>query len=208
MNEPSLQAATDAARTRHGFRTLAETARLAERGVTLFDPASTLVARAADIAAGVVLWPGVLVQCADGGAIAIAAGAVLWSGTRLSAEAGSAIAIGPETAIGEEGGFTILAGAGHRIAIAANARLRGGGTLEGDCEIGEGGQIIGPIRARDIRLGAGGSWREPDPDRRGGVLKGAGVARGIHVPTGFTLQGFGIFDPSDLKPQSVFHPKG
>ncbi len=207
MTDLPFRTAADAARSRHGFLTLDETAALAERGIVVFDPASTLVARAAVLAEGVTLWPATQVRCADGGRVEIAEGAVLWTGTRLAAE-GGIITVGSATSIGEEGGFTIVAEAGRTIAIGAEARLRGGGTLEGECGIGDGGQIIGAIRARDIRLGAGGSWREPDPDRRGGVLKGVGVARGLAVPSGFTLQGFGVFDVADLKPQSFFHPRG
>ena len=57
------------------------------------------------------------------------------------------------------------------------------------------------------RLGDGGSHAEPDPNRRGGVLKGAGVARGLHVPQGGVIQAFGIFDTASLRRQVEFHPK-
>ena len=50
------------------------------------------------------------------------------------------------------------------------------------------------------------SVAEPDPDRRGAVLKGLGQARHLTLARGRVIQAFGIFDLADSRPQSFFHP--
>lgn len=56
-------------------------------------------------------------------------------------------------------------------------------------------------------LGAGGSHAEPDPDRRAGVLKGAGPARHLTVPQGQVIAAWGPFQQEAMLKQSFFHPK-
>ncbi len=197
---------TDAARRALGFLSVGETAALARRGVLVPDPHSVLVSGGAALAEGVVLWPGIILQALDGGGIAVGAGATLFPGARIVASGGS-VAIGAGAEIGEEGGFTIKAEAGERIEVGDGARLLGGGSLTRSNRIGRGGQIIGPIRCQDCRLGDGGTYRDPEPDERGGVLKGGGVARGIEVPQGHVIQAFGLFSEGVLRRQSYFHPK-
>ena len=198
-------ASSDRARLAAGFLSLADTAALAERGVTVFDPHSTLIAAAAQLAQGVVLWPGVIIEIGSG-TVAIGAGTVLFPGTRIVAAAG-AVAIGERAEIGAEGGFTILAEtAACRSTVGDAARLLGGGSLARVNAIGRGAQILGPIRVQDCRLADGLGPREPDPDRRGGVLKGAGVARGLAVPQGHVVQAFGLIAEAPLRKQSFFHP--
>jgi hypothetical protein len=57
-------------------------------------------------------------------------------------------------------------------------------------------------------LGGGGTYRDPEPDERGGVLKGLGVARNVDVPQGHVIQAFGLFAEAVMRRQSYFHPKG
>ena len=80
-------------------------------------------------------------------------------------------------------------------------------TLMDGAIVGSGAQVLGPIRIQHCRLGSGGSFREPDPDRRGAVLKGCGIARNLEIPTGMVIQAFGIFAEAPLRHQSHFHPK-
>lgn len=197
----------DLARERAGFLSVGDLLERAAAGVLVLDPFSTLVSPQVGLAAGVTLWPGVTVQATNGGRIAIGEGTVLHSGTRIVAD-GGLVAIGAGTEIGEEGGFTIrTGGAGNRIEIGSGARLLGGGSLTLDNRIGNGAQVLGPIRMQNCVLGGGGTWRDPEPDERGGVLKGGGVARRIEVPTGMAIQAFGLFSEAPLRPQSHFHPK-
>ncbi len=195
----------DEARRARGFLDVAGTAALAAHGVTVLEPRTTLVAAAALLEAGVVLWPGSIVEIGAGGSIAVGGGTVLFPGARIVALGGQ-LRIGRDCEIGEEGGFTVKALAGEVIAVGAAARLLGGGSLTGSNELGRGAQVLGPIRIQRCRLGAGGSHAEPDPDRRGGVLKGCGVARDLEVPQGHVIQAFGLFAEAPLRRQSFFHP--
>jgi hypothetical protein len=199
--------ATDEARRALGFLTIAQTIALAQKQVIVLDPGSTLVSPDVAFGAGVVLWPNVTLQCREGGRISVGTKTTLFSGTRIVAVAGE-IAARDEAEIGDEGGFTIQAFAhDQRIAIGSGARLLGGGSLSQSNDIGAGAQILGPIRAQNCRLGAGETHRHSDPDQRGGVLKGTGVARDIEVPKGHVIQAFGLFADAVMRPQSFFHPK-
>ena len=198
---------TDEARRSLGFLTVKETIALSQKQVTILDPGSTLISPDVSFGAGVIIWPNVTLLCREGGRIGIGAKAVLFSGTRMVVEAGE-ILIGHETEIGDEGGFTLqVFTSSQHITIGDSARLLGGGALAQSNDIGSGAQILGPIRGQNCRLGGGGSYRHPDPDERGGVLKGSGIARNIDVPTGSVIQAFGLFSEGTLRPQSYFHPK-
>lgn len=197
----------DLARQQKGFLSVAATAALIGRGIAILDPHSTLVSEGVDLEAGVVLWPGVTLQRLDDGNLSVGAGTVLHSGTRILARGGTVV-IGQRVEVGEEGGFTVKADRpGVVIDIGDEARLLGGGSAMLANSIGRGAQVLGPIRMQQCRLDAGGSHAEPDPDLRGGVLKGAGVARGLHVPQGRVIQAFGVFDAASLRRQVEFHPK-
>lgn len=200
-------ARTDAVRRRCGFLGVDETAALADVGVTVLDPCSTLVSPRAQLGQGVVLWPGTSILAGPDAEVLIGSGVVLYPGTRIAAASGR-IGVGDEAELGEEGGFTLRVDtAGMTITVGAGARLLGGGSLSRSNEIGTGAQILGPIRAQDCRLGGGGTHAEPDPDLRGGVLKGCGVARGLVVPRGHVIQAFGVFADAPLRRQTHFHPK-
>jgi carbonic anhydrase/acetyltransferase-like protein (isoleucine patch superfamily) len=205
MHEPHRSG--DAARERLGFLSEAETIALSRLGIVVPDPSSVLVSGDVRLAEDVVLWPNVVLQSAIGGSIAIGRGTNLFPGTRIVASGGS-VAIGAGAEIGEEGGFTLKAGAGETIEIGDGARLLGGGSLTLWNRIGRGAQILGPIRCQNCILGDGGTYRDPEPDERGGVLKGSGVARGIEVPQGHVIQAFGLFAEAVMRRQSYFHPKG
>ncbi|MBF9197768.1 hypothetical protein [Microvirga terrestris] len=196
----------DESRQRLGFLSAAEAAALTHRGVLIPDPTSVLVSPGVRLGTGAVLWPGVILDARDGGAIVIGAGTQLFPGSRLVASGGS-IKVGAHAEIGEEGGFTLKAEAGDVIEVGDGARLLGGGSLTRSNRIGRGAQILGPIRCQNCTLGDGGSYRDPEPDARGAVLKGSGVARQIDVPIGCVIQAFGLFSEGVLRQQSYFHPK-
>jgi carbonic anhydrase/acetyltransferase-like protein (isoleucine patch superfamily) len=202
-----LSSLADEARLALHFLPLESTAALARDGILVLDPASTLVSDGVALGRGVVLWPGTVLQRLGNGRIAVGDGTILFPGTRIVAEDGGTVTIGAQAEIGEEGGFTIKAQAEAEISIGAGARLLGGGSLVLSNRIGRGAQILGPIRCQACRLGDGDTWRDPDPDRRGGVLKGSGVARDVDIPQGRVIQAFGLFAEAEIRPQSFFHPK-
>lgn len=199
--------AINSVRERAGFLSVEAVVAFADIGVVVHDPFSTLISPDVALGAGVTFWPGVIVQAGEGGQVAIGEGTQLFPGTRIVA-IGGRVGVGTATEIGEEGGFTIKADRSDSlIEIGDGVRLVGGGSLTLDNRIGHGAQVLGPIRMQNCRLGDGGTHRDPDPDRRGGVLKGSGVARGIEVPAGMVIQAFGLFGEAPLRPQSFFHPK-
>jgi len=204
MNEACPPA--DAVRRSMGFLGLQETMALTQRQVLIPDPGSVLVSPGVTLGRNVILWPNVILQIPGDGRIIIGAGTILFPGTRIVAPHGS-VAIGVGAEIGEEGGFTIKAETGDRIEIGDGARLLGGGSLTRSNRIGRGAQILGPIRCQDCILGDGGTYRDPEPDERGAVLKGSGVARRINLPKGRVIQAFGLFAEAEVRPQSYFHPK-
>ena len=197
----------DAARERAGFLSLADTAALNEKGIIVLDPHSTLVSPRVVLSEGITLWPSVTIEASDCADVSIGRGTQLYSGTRIVAKSGK-IVIGMDVEIGEEGGFTIKAETSHCvIEIGNGARLLGGGALSLRNVIGRGAQVLGPIRMQNCVLGAGATYAEPDPDKRGAVLKGSGVARNIELPAGKVIQGFGLFSEAPVCDQSYFHPK-
>ncbi len=204
---PDVISSANRARHAAGFLGVEDTADLAGSGVLVLDPFSTLVSREAVLGQDVVLWPNSIVQVLDAGCVTVGSGAILFPGTRILARRGSVI-IGEAAEIGDEGGFTIKADAPEDVIhVGGGARLLGGGSLTSSNYVGRGAQILGPIRVRNCRLGDGGSYSEPDPDRRGGVLKGSGVARGLELPAGRVIEAFGLFSGAPMRQQSYFHPK-
>lgn len=188
------------------FLSVAATAALARDGVLIPDPASTLVSPGIALRPGVVLWPGTILQRLGEGRIVIGEETALHPGTRIVAE-GGAVIVGARAEIGEEGGFTVKACSGSETGIGDGARLLGGGSLSLSNRIGRGAQILGPIRCQSCALADGDTWRDTEPDRRGGVLKGSGVARNLDIPRGRVIQAFGVFAEADMRWQSFFHPK-
>lgn len=207
MGHSKTDDAIDADRRALGFMTIAETTALSGRNIRIPDPYAVLISPGVNLGDAVVLWPGVVLQCDPDSSVSIAGGTNLHSGTRVVAASGGRVSVGANVEIGEEGGFTIKAEAGAVIRIGDGARLLGGGSLSSSNDIGNGAQILGPIRCQNCRLGDGGNYREPDPDLRGGVLKGSGVARNIDVPQGHVIQSFDLFADAIMRPQTYFHPK-
>jgi hypothetical protein len=77
----------------------------------------------------------------------------------------------------------------------------------GNNTLGDGSQVIGPIRVQSCVLEAGGDFTHPEPHECGAVLKGYGLARGLHLQQGQVIDGRGTFNIGDVKLQSFFHPK-
>ncbi|WP_105383530.1 hypothetical protein [Neorhizobium alkalisoli] len=194
-------------RVGQGFLSVEETVLLSQQGITIMDPFSTLVSKRAQLSESLLIWPNVTISVGPRGSLTIGSQTVLHSGLRIEANEGS-IEIGCRAELGHAGGFTILAsGNADLVTIGDEVRLNGGGSVAVKAEIGHGAQVLGPISVQHCKLGAGGSHREPDPDKRGGVLKGCGVARHLEIPAGMVIQAFGDFAQAPLRPQTFFHPK-
>jgi NDP-sugar pyrophosphorylase family protein len=193
----------DAARAAQNFLLLDEVAALADSGNQILDPFSVLIGRAVRIGRGNVIYPHVLMAGVD---LVIGDGNILRSGTHIEAMTGS-IRIGSRNEIGD-GGFTARThGVGAAIHIGDYGRYQGGCAVQADTHLGDGSQVLGAITVHACRLGAGASHRDPDPDTRGGVLKGYGTATGLTVQQGEVIAGAGVFRNEDLKRQKFYHPR-
>lgn len=200
MTDPSSPSARDQA----GFRSAEELAAGTDGAV--FDPASTLVSRRADLGLGNRLYPGVLIECDDESEIVIGSGNLLRPGTQLIASGGARITIGNGNIFGP--GCTLIATARDAgIRVGSGGRYWGGAWIEGGTDLGDGSQVLGAVAVRGCTLAGGGDHRTPNPDARGAVLKGAGRAHFLTLPIGTVIDGAGRFDAADIKRQSFFHPR-
>lgn len=202
-----LIARVNETRSLNGFLTVEDVVGLSACGISVVDPFSTLVSARAKLAPGVFLWPNITIAVGEAGLVSIGRSTTIHSGVRIAVQSGSVV-IGSNCDIGQEGGFTFIADEEQdEISIGDDVRLNGGGSIIQSAKIGDGAQILGPIRVQQCQLGRGGSFREHDPDSRGGVLKGTGIARNLNVPAGMVIQSFGLFTEASLRLQSDFHPK-
>ncbi|WP_031063344.1 hypothetical protein [Streptomyces sp. NRRL WC-3742] len=195
----------DDVRRERGFLTPAETMALVRHEVSVLDPFSVLVSRWARLGPDTVLYPGATIECDERSRCELGPGSVLYGGARLVASGGGRIAVGRGALIGE-GGARITAQGADRIHVGDRTRVSNGAELTGSCRIGDGAQVLGPISVRDVELAAGDAHTHPDPDRRGGVLKGYGRAHGLRVGRGEVLNGAGDFHAAPLERQRAYHP--
>ncbi|MEV6285501.1 hypothetical protein [Kribbella sp. NPDC051770] len=205
----------DQQRRDRGLRTVAEVLALAEGGTVVLDPYSVLIGTRVLLGAENVLYPGVVIECAEGGTCELGDRNTLLPGTFVSVQAGGSVVVGNDTRIGE-GGARLLAGAGDRpasdagesetLTIGDRARISSGALVVAPAEIGDGCQVLGQITAQDVVLAGGEDFTHPDPDHRGAVLKGFGKARGLQLGVGEVVNGAGDFDDAPIERQRRYHP--
>ncbi len=206
MTSKELLAHIDRLRRDRGLLTPAELAALCDRDNVVLDPFSVLVSRNARFGSGNLLEPAVAIV-GSGGEIEIGDGNTFFTGARIDASAGG-IKIGDGNRLGE-GGLTLrVSSAATELIVGDGGRYQGGATVQGPADLGSGSQILGNILAQGVTLAAGGSFLEPNPDKRGAVLKGFGVARGISLGQGRVIAGSGTFSEADAVWQSSNHPPG
>jgi hypothetical protein len=188
-----------------GFRTVGETIALAETNVIL-DPYSTLIARDAEIGSGNVFYPSVVIGV-DGGVCVIGDNNTFWPSTVVTAQNSGRIVVGDGCAFGPGGARLVASGPSAELRVGDRVRLLNGAEVLGSNQLGAGTQILGPISAQDVLLAEGGDFTEPDPDRRGAVLKGQGRARGIGLSVGEVINGMGDFAIAKVERQLLHHPR-
>lgn len=93
------------------------------------------------------------------------------------------------------------------ISIGGHGRYCDGVSIMGKTALGTGSQILGNITVQSCTLAGGGTFQEPDPDKRAAVLKGFGLARNLALEAGQVINGMGNFADSPIEQQSVYHPK-
>lgn len=186
MDTDPAQRALDDARRAAGFLTVRHVAALAPE-VRVLDPASVLIGAGVSVLPGAVLYPSTTLETRDGGVISVASGARLGPGPVTIVASAATVHIGEGAELGP-GPVTIVAD-GSDVVIGGRARLTAGCLVEGPARIGAGAQVLGPVSVRDVELEDGGDHREPDPDHRGGVVKGTGPVRGVRVGLGEVVVG-------------------
>jgi hypothetical protein len=195
----------DAARQARGFLPISQMMTVLEGNLVL-DPFSTLISSGVSFGRDNVLYPGVSLQASAGTTISLGDANILYSGTLVSSTHGD-VAIGDRNQFGE-GGFTAKANRpGAEIRIGSHGRFLNNPSVFGETVLGDGTQILGNITVDTCTLGDGGSHAEPDPDLRGGLLKGQGTARNLNVAMGHVISAQGMFLEADTLPQRHFHPK-
>ena len=208
MDTDPEQGPLDDARRAAGFLTVRQVAALAPE-VRVLDPASVLIGVGVSVLPGVELYPSTTLETRHGGVITLAAGARLGPGPVTVVASASAVHIGEGAELGP-GPVTIVAD-GSDVVIGGRARLTAGCLVEGPARIGSGAQVRGPVSLRDVELADGGDHREPDPDHRGGVVKGVGPVRGVRVGLGEVVVG-GVAHAGEasgrprIERQRTYHP--
>jgi acetyltransferase-like isoleucine patch superfamily enzyme len=208
MDSDRTAQALDIASRAAGFLTVHEVTALAP-DVRVLDPGSVLIGAGVSVRPGAVLYPSTTLETRDGGVISVASGARLGPGPVTIVASAATVHIGEGAELGP-GPVTIVAD-GSDVVIGGRARLTAGCLVEGPARIGAGAQVLGPVSVRDVELEDGGDHREPDPDHRGGVVKGTGPVRGVRVGLGEVVVG-GVAHAGEasgrprIERQRTYHP--
>ena len=196
----------DEHRTALGFLTVSQVDALADRGVRVLDPFSALISAGADLGPDTIVYPNVVLQCGPASTLVVGSSNLLFPGTFLLADNGGQLVIGNDCELGP-GGVQVKANRNDAcIRLGNGCRLLNGCELTGRNELGDGCQIIGPIQAQSVRLAGGlGGYTWPDPDERGALLKGVGLARDISLARGEVMNGQGSFADAPVERQAGYH---
>lgn len=206
MTIEDLYAFADQQRREHGFMSLQEVVSIIGATNVVLDPFSLLISRRAKIGTGNIFYQNVVLMVSEEGTLEIGGHNVFFPSCFLSAGPG-AISIGSNNEFGD-GGFAAKANIpGARIEIGNDGRYTGGPQLLGKTSLGSGTQVIGAVTVQDCSLEGGESYRGQEPDNRGALLKGHGLARGIELRRGEVIQNQGLFDATEIRKQSSFHRK-
>jgi hypothetical protein len=107
-----------------------------------------------------------------------------------------------------EGGVSLVTNSPEAVLLIGDAgRYCHGAQISGSNRLSHGAQVLGAILVQGCELGDGTSYSHPDPDQRGGVLKGAGLARNLRVGQGEVINGRLTLTQTMVERQSVYHPK-
>jgi NDP-sugar pyrophosphorylase family protein len=199
-----LIAKIDAQRNLRGFLAVAVMLERYASNVIL-DPFSTLISDGVEMGDGNVIYPNVIIEARHNGVMKLGDGNMLFSGTAFLADQGE-IRIGDGNEFGD-GGLRLKANmTGASIVIGDGGRYTNGAEVMGKCVLGSGSQILGQIIVQSCNLGAGDGYKGSDPDLRGGLLKGFGLARNLDVKQGEVINGQGTFAQTNIERQANYHP--
>lgn len=168
------------------------------------DPFSILISRSVVLGKGNTFYPSTVLQTLEQGLITLGDDNIFTPNVFFYVS--GTVTIGSQNLFGD-GGLTARVSAGETLSVGNNGRYINGVALTGNNTLGDGSQIIGSIRVQHCALTGGGDFNHAEPDERGAVLKGYGLARGIILQRGQVIDGRGTFDIANVKKQSFFHSK-
>ena len=169
---------------------------------TIFDLFSVLISRSVSLGKGNIIYPNVIIEN-NTGTIIIGENNNLFNGTTIQNLSGK-IEIGNDNEIGENA-ISIKNSQG-KIEIKNNCRLMNGPQILDDCYLGNGTQVLGNIKMSGCILADGESYKEKNPNKRGGVLKGFGTANKLRIETGMVINGNGTMTTDMMESQEKYHP--
>jgi hypothetical protein len=197
---------TNETRKNNGFYSAEDAVAVVGSQNTVFDPSSLLISESITVGHGNVFYPNVVIQCDESGRIEIGDNNTFYPGTFIVCKGGLVI-IGTANTFGPAGCTLQTNDDKALIMIGDNGRYCNGVNMIGQAELGSGSQVLGSITVQNCHLEAGGNFSEPDPDKRGAVLKGFGMARGLDLKVGQVVNGAGDFSNSQIEWQRAYHPK-
>jgi hypothetical protein len=204
--EPVLIDMLNQQRISRGFYSLAELLELHMPANIIFDPFSTLISRTLELGSGNIFYPNVIIETQADGRITIGHQNTFFPNTLLRASSGH-ICIGSGNIFGEGGVSLVTSSPEAQLLIGDTGRYCLGAQISGSNHLGHGAQVLGAILVQGCELGDGASYTHSDPDQRGGVLKGAGLARNLRVGQGEVINGRFNFTQAAVERQRVYHPK-
>jgi hypothetical protein len=195
----------DRTRQQAGFLCVEELMELHGSENTILDPFSTLISQGIVLGSDNIIYPGAVIARHGESIFEIGTGNSFYPGTFLLADNGGQLSIGDHNQFGD-GGVRMKANMpAARIRVRDYGRFVGGPEVVGISYLGGGAQIIGAITVQDCSLEDGEPFTAPDPNARGAVLKGFGVARGLHLSKGDVVNGSGSFASSPVERQITYH---
>lgn len=193
-------------RSEKGFLTTDQLMGLVGVANIILDPFSVLISKGVEIGTSNVFYPNVVIERLGDGELSIGDGNVFYPGMYWLSSNGS-IRVGDGNEFGTNGCIVKANYPGAVIEIGSQGRYCDGVSIMGKTSLGDGCQILGAITVQSCTLQGGASYRNSDPDARGAVLKGFGLARELQLATGEVVNGQGAFAMASVERQSSYHPK-
>ncbi len=198
---------TDTYRISCGFYTIIELINSVGKTNQIVDPFSVLISKKVDIGSNNIIYPGVQIISDSSSVIEIGNNNTFCNNTQIISEDCSRILIRDHNDFGY-GGICIKCNINKgKMLFGGYCRIEGRINIFGNCNFGQGSQILGTISVYNCTLGEGGDYNDPDPNKRAGLIKGIGTARNLNVGMGMVINGFGDFDQSKIEPQINYHKK-
>ncbi len=171
----------------------------------LLNPESTFISSNVKMGNNNTIYPNVIIESDGTNIIEIGDNNILLPNTHLVLSNGGNLIIGNNNIFGD-GIICIKSNMpSSNITIGNNARFEGIINIFGNCVLGSGCQILGNISVYNCNLQEGLCYKDKDVQKRAGLLKGFGNAKGLEVSCGYVIKGNGDFKQSDIEPQLNYH---